>query len=134
MIHVSNAVTCCLLFQLPICFNNYLTSFTLQVGQGTYSSVYKARDLKTGKVFALKKVRFVNVEPESVRFMAREILVLRKLNHPNIIKLEGIITSSVSRSLYLVFGYMEHDLAGLASTPGLKFTEPQVIFLQSWFI
>ncbi|OEL35592.1 putative serine/threonine-protein kinase [Dichanthelium oligosanthes] len=97
-----------------------------KVGQGTYSSVYKARDFKTGKFVALKKVRFVSVDPESVRFMAREILVLRKLNHPNIIKLEGIIASSVSRSLYLVFGYMEHDLAGLAATPGLKFTEPQV--------
>jgi len=106
----------------------------LQIGQGTYSSVYKARDLKTGKLVALKKVRFVNVDPESVRFMAREILVLRKLNHPNIINLEGIITSSVSRSLYLVFGYTEHDLAGLSATPGLKFTEPQVIILLSWFI
>jgi len=114
--------------------NNYLTSFILQIGQGTYSSVYKARDLKTGKLVALKKVRFVNVDPESVRFMAREILVLRKLSHPNIISLEGIITSSVSRSLYLVFGYMEHDLAGLSATPGLKFTEPQVIILLSWFI
>ncbi|CAO2146046.1 unnamed protein product [Urochloa humidicola] len=97
-----------------------------KVGQGTYSSVYKARDLKTGKIVALKKVRFANVDPESVRFMAREIIVLRKLNHPNVIKLEGIITSSVSRSLFLVFGYMEHDLAGLVATPGLKFTEPQV--------
>ncbi|CAL4981689.1 unnamed protein product [Urochloa decumbens] len=97
-----------------------------KVGQGTYSSVYKARDLKTGKIVALKKVRFAIVDPESVRFMAREILVLRKLNHPNVVKLEGIITSSVSRSLFLVFGYMEHDLAGLVATPGLKFTEPQV--------
>ncbi|KAF0895222.1 hypothetical protein E2562_008561 [Oryza meyeriana var. granulata] len=97
-----------------------------KIGQGTYSSVYKARDLKTGKVVALKKVRFVNLDPESVRFMAREILVLRKLDHPNVIKLEGIITSSVSKSLYLVFEYMEHDLVGLAATPGLKFTEPQV--------
>uniref|UniRef100_A0A0D9XQQ6 [RNA-polymerase]-subunit kinase n=1 Tax=Leersia perrieri TaxID=77586 RepID=A0A0D9XQQ6_9ORYZ len=97
-----------------------------KIGQGTYSSVYKARDLKTGKIVALKKVRFVDLDPESVHFMAREILVLRKLNHPNVIKLEGIITSSVSNSLYLVFEYMEHDLVGLAATPGLKFTEPQV--------
>jgi serine/threonine protein kinase len=106
----------------------------LQVGQGTYSSVYKARDLKTGKFVALKKVRFLNVDPESVRFMAREILILRKLNHPNIIKLQGIITSSFSQSLYLVFEYMEHDLVGLAATTGLKFTEPQVIVILSWFI
>jgi serine/threonine protein kinase len=32
----------------------------------------------------------------------------------------------MSCSLYLVFEYMEHDLAGLASHPGLKFTESQV--------
>lgn len=97
-----------------------------KIGQGTYSNVYRARDLDAGKVVALKKVRFDNLEPESVRFMAREIHILRRLNHPNIIKLEGLVTSRMSCSLYLVFEYMEHDLAGLASHPDLKFTEPQV--------
>lgn len=75
---------------------------------------------------ALKKVRFDNFEPESVKFMAREILVLRKLDHPNVIKLEGLVTSRMSTSLYLVFEYMEHDLAGLSAVQGVKFTEPQV--------
>ncbi|XP_039032129.1 probable serine/threonine-protein kinase At1g54610 [Hibiscus syriacus] len=97
-----------------------------KIGQGTYSNVYKARDLLTGKIVALKKVRFDNLEPESVKFMAREILVLRKLDHPNVIKLEGLVTSRMSSSLYLVFEYMEHDLAGLAACHGIKFTEPQV--------
>ncbi|KAK6934260.1 Protein kinase domain [Dillenia turbinata] len=97
-----------------------------KIGQGTYSNVYRARDLDQGKIVALKKVRFDNLEPESVRFMAREIHILRRLDHPNIIKLEGLVTSRMSCSLYLVFEYMEHDLAGLASHPGLKFTEPQV--------
>ncbi|KAK6130445.1 hypothetical protein DH2020_035855 [Rehmannia glutinosa] len=77
------------------------------IGQGTYSNVYKARDTITGKIVALKKVRFDNLEPESVRFMAREILILRRLDHPNVVKLK-------------------HDLAGLSSSPGIKFTEPQV--------
>ncbi|GLJ31139.1 hypothetical protein SUGI_0623960 [Cryptomeria japonica] len=97
-----------------------------KIGQGTYSNVYKARDLDTGKIVALKKVRFDNLEPESVRFMAREIQVLRRLDHPNVVKLEGLVTSRMSCSLYLVFEYMEHDLAGLAACPGIKFTEPQV--------
>jgi cyclin-dependent kinase 12/13 len=78
---------------------------------------------------ALKKVRFANMDPESVRFMAREIHILRRLDHPNVIKLEGLVTSRMSSSLYLVFEYMEHDLAGLAATPGIKFTEPQVSLL-----
>lgn len=103
----------------------------LQIGQGTYSSVYKARDLETGKVVALKKVRFVHMDPESVRFMAREIHVLRRLDHPNVIKLEGIIASPSSISLQLIFEYMEHDLAGLAASPDIKFTEAQV-FIIPW--
>lgn len=97
-----------------------------KIGQGTYSNVYKARDIDTGKIVALKKVRFDNLEPESVKFMAREILVLRRLDHPNVVKLEGLVTSRMSCSLYLVFEYMEHDLAGLAASPGSTFTEPQV--------
>uniref|UniRef100_A0AA96NPG0 [RNA-polymerase]-subunit kinase n=1 Tax=Phyllostachys edulis TaxID=38705 RepID=A0AA96NPG0_PHYED len=97
-----------------------------KIGQGTYSNVYKARDLESGKIVALKRVRFVNMDPESVRFMAREIHMLRRLDHPNVIRLEGIVTSRLSHSIYLVFEYMEHDLAGLAAIPGLRFTEPQV--------
>ncbi|THF95767.1 probable serine/threonine-protein kinase At1g09600 isoform X2 [Camellia sinensis] len=97
-----------------------------KIGQGTYSSVYKARDLKSGKIVAMKKVRFVNMDPESVRFMAREIHILRKLDHPNVMKLECIVTSRMSGSLYLVFEYMEHDLAGLSAFPKIKFTESQI--------
>ncbi|XP_008804581.2 probable serine/threonine-protein kinase At1g54610 isoform X2 [Phoenix dactylifera] len=97
-----------------------------KIGQGTYSNVYKARDTLSGNIVALKKVRFDNLEPESVKFMAREILILRQLDHPNIVKLEGLATSRMTCSLYLVFEYMEHDLAGLAASPGIKFTEPQV--------
>ncbi|KAK9077725.1 hypothetical protein SSX86_006062 [Deinandra increscens subsp. villosa] len=63
-----------------------------KIGQGTYSNVYKAKDTMTGKIVALKKVRFDNLEPESVKFMAREILIL----------------------------------PGLAASPTIKFTEPQV--------
>ncbi|KAL9259460.1 putative serine/threonine-protein kinase [Drosera capensis] len=97
-----------------------------KVGQGTYSNVYKARDSYTGKIVALKKVRFDNLEPESVRFMAREILILRRLDHPNVIQLRGLVTSRMSCSLYLVFDYMDHDLAGLAASPRITFSESQV--------
>ncbi|KAL2335477.1 hypothetical protein Fmac_016690 [Flemingia macrophylla] len=97
-----------------------------KIGQGTYSSVFRAREVETGKMFALKKVRFDNLQPESIRFMAREISILRRLDHPNIMKLEGIITSRLSNSIYLVFEYMEHDLAGLVSRPEIVFSESQI--------
>ncbi|XP_010546634.1 PREDICTED: probable serine/threonine-protein kinase At1g54610 [Tarenaya hassleriana] len=97
-----------------------------KIGSGTYSNVYKAKDTLTNKIVALKKVRCDIVERESLRFMAREILILRRLDHPNVIKLEGLVTSRMSSSLYLVFQYMDHDLAGLAASPDIKFTVQQV--------
>ncbi|KAF6167161.1 hypothetical protein GIB67_029799 [Kingdonia uniflora] len=97
-----------------------------KIGQGTYNNVFRAQELETGKIVALKKVRFDNFEPESVRFMAREIMILRRLDHQNIVKLEGLITSRLSCSIYLVFEYMEHDLAGFSSSPDIKFSESQV--------
>ncbi|MFS7970886.1 putative protein-serine/threonine kinase CMGC-CDK-CRK7-CDK9 family [Helianthus anomalus] len=97
-----------------------------KIGQGSYSSVYKARHVKSGRFFALKKVRFQNLKPDSVKFMAREITILRTFNHPNIMKLEGLITSALSCKIYFVFEYMEHDLSGLLSCPDIKFSESQI--------
>nr|GME04763.1 probable serine/threonine-protein kinase At1g54610 [Ipomoea batatas]GME18339.1 probable serine/threonine-protein kinase At1g54610 [Ipomoea batatas] len=97
-----------------------------KIGSGTYSNVYKARDRKTGKIVALKKVRFDTSEPESIKFMAREILILQKLDHPNIIKLEGLATSRMQFSLYLVFEYAQCDLSSIISRPDGRLTEPQV--------
>ncbi|OWM91388.1 hypothetical protein CDL15_Pgr017306 [Punica granatum] len=97
-----------------------------KVGQGTYSNVYKARDRDNGKIVALKKVRFDTSEPESVKFMAREITVLQHLDHPNVIKLEGIATSRMQYSLYLVFDFMQSDLTKIICRPGERLAEPQV--------
>ncbi|KAK8349252.1 hypothetical protein V6Z12_A06G130300 [Gossypium hirsutum] len=96
------------------------------IGQGTYSNVYKARDKVTGKIVALKKVRFDTSEPESVKFMAREIMILQKLDHPNVVKLEGLATSRMQYSLYLVFDFMHSDLARIMSRPEERLTEPQI--------
>lgn len=112
-----------------LCLASFNGLISLQIGQGTYSSVYKARDIIHNKLVALKRVRFDNHDPESIKFMAREIVILRRLDHPNVIKLEGLITSRTSCTLYLVFEYMEHDLVGIASLPGVKFSEPQVLVL-----
>ncbi|KAK4490011.1 hypothetical protein RD792_000665 [Penstemon davidsonii] len=116
----------------PRCADSY--EKLSKIGQGTYSSVYKARDLKTDSIVAMKKVRFVNMDPESVCFMAREICILRRLDHPNVMKLEALVISRISGSFYLVFEYMEHDLAGLLASPKVKFTESQIkCYMQQMF-
>ncbi|CAL4972361.1 unnamed protein product [Urochloa decumbens] len=104
-----------------------------KIGSGTYSNVYKAIDVESGRVVALKKVRVDGVgEAESARFMAREIALLRRLgDHPHVVRLEGLVTSRLNTapSLYLVFEYMEHDLTGLtacATASGRRLSLPQV--------
>lgn len=54
-------------------------------------------------------------------------MILHRLDHPNIIKLEGLITSRLSCSIYLGFEYMEHDILGLLSCPDIKFSEAQLL-------
>ncbi|KAK6792329.1 hypothetical protein RDI58_011410 [Solanum bulbocastanum] len=97
-----------------------------KVGSGTYSNVYRAQDRDTGMIVALKKVRFDTSEPESIRFMAREIMILQKLDHPNIIKLEGLATSRMHYSLYIVFEYMQSDLTSIISRPDMRLSEAQI--------
>ncbi|XP_061345128.1 probable serine/threonine-protein kinase At1g54610 [Gastrolobium bilobum] len=97
-----------------------------KVGQGTYSNVYKALDRDTGEIVALKKVRFNTSEPESIKFMAREIMILQNLDHPNVIKLKGLATSRMQYSIYLVFDFMQTDLARIIAPKEERLTEPQV--------
>ncbi|XP_052196226.1 cyclin-dependent kinase C-1 [Diospyros lotus] len=111
-----------------------------QIGEGTYGQVYMAREIKTGEIVALKKIRMDN-EKEGFPITAiREIKILKKLHHENIIKLKEIVTSQGSEvdeqgkpdgnkyngNIYMVFEYMDHDLTGLADRPGLRFTIPQI--------
>ncbi|RRT66617.1 hypothetical protein B296_00040061 [Ensete ventricosum] len=58
--------------------------------------------------------------------MAREIMILQKLDHPNVIKLEGLATSRMHYSIYLVFDYMRSDLTRVISRSEARLTEPQV--------
>ncbi|KAG2613817.1 probable serine/threonine-protein kinase At1g09600 [Panicum virgatum] len=58
--------------------------------------------------------------------MAREIRILQRLDHPNVIRLDGIATSRMHRSIYLVFEFMYSDLTKLIARPGQRLTEPQI--------
>ncbi|EYU31006.1 hypothetical protein ABFS82_08G225800 [Erythranthe guttata] len=111
-----------------------------QIGEGTYGQVYMAKEKETGEIVALKKIRMDN-EKEGFPITAiREIKILKKLQHENVIQLKEIVTSpgresneqeshddnKYKGSIYMVFEYMDHDLTGLADRPGLRFTIPQI--------
>ena len=69
-----------------------------QVGEGTFGKVYKAQledpnDKNNHKIYALKKILMDN-EKEGFPITAlREIMILKRLKHKNIIPLKEIVTS-----------------------------------------
>ena len=79
-----------------------------KIGTGTYGVVYKAQDLRTNKLVALKKI-LLDVEPEGIPSTAiREICILRELEHPHIVVLADVIATD--QDLYLIFEYLNNDL------------------------
>ncbi|KAG6411891.1 hypothetical protein SASPL_124544 [Salvia splendens] len=78
-----------------------------ELGDGTSGIVYKAIYMETSKIVAVKKMkRKFNYWEECVNL--REVKSLRKLNHPNIIKLLEVVQEN--NELFFIFEYMEHNL------------------------
>ncbi|CAM9715157.1 unnamed protein product, partial [Chrysoparadoxa australica] len=104
-----------------------------QIGEGTYGQVYRAVEKATGQIVALKKIR-PHSETMGLPVTAiREIKILKKLRHRNMVLIKEIVTSVCAPeedeeeedekeartdrkrrgALYFVLEYLEHDLAGL---------------------
>ncbi|GMM50611.1 cyclin-dependent serine/threonine protein kinase [Starmerella bacillaris] len=98
----------------------------VQVGQGTYGKVYKEMDVKSKKLLAMKRLRSETQRDDGILPVtaAREIKLLQKLNHVNIIVLNEIVVEK--QDVYVVFDYIEHDLAGLMLNSELTFSVPHI--------
>ncbi|CAI8025615.1 Cyclin-dependent kinase 9 [Geodia barretti] len=95
-----------------------------KVGQGTFGEVYKARDRESGKIVALKKVRMENEKEGFPMTALREIRILQLLNHENVINL--VEYNRERGSIFLVFDFCEHDLAGLLCCEEVRFSLQEI--------
>ncbi|KAF9920171.1 serine/threonine protein kinase, CMGC, CDC2/CDK sub [Linnemannia zychae] len=117
-----------------------------KLGEGTFGQVlfvifvevHKARRKEPAPgggpqpVLAMKRILMHN-ENEGIPITAlREIKILKRLRHQNIVPLLDIAVSPGSRSsrsrasIYMVFPYMDHDLSGLLNNPRVRLTQPQI--------
>ncbi|XP_020285438.1 cyclin-dependent kinase-like 4 [Pseudomyrmex gracilis] len=78
------------------------------VGEGSYGLVMKCRHRETGQIVAIKK--FLETEEDvQVRKMAfREIKVLKKLRHENLVNMIEVFRRR--KRVYLVFEYLDHTV------------------------
>ncbi|RME78062.1 MAG: hypothetical protein D6785_12275, partial [Planctomycetota bacterium] len=76
------------------------------LGQGNTATVYKVKELKTGKIYALKMIRQERgQEDRSVERFKRELTTLMKLRHPNIV--EGIGFGEFEKVPYFIMEYVQ---------------------------
>ncbi|OZJ04929.1 hypothetical protein BZG36_02655 [Bifiguratus adelaidae] len=95
-----------------------------QVGEGTYGKVYKARNRWTGQLVALKRIR-METEKEGFPITAmREIKLLQRLRHKNIVQLQQMMVAK--GSVYMVFEYMDYDLSGVLTHPEFTLREEHI--------
>lgn len=57
-----------------------------EIGQGGFSVVYRAKRIKDGQIFAIKKIT-KDEEGVDIELLKREIYIMKKVDHPNILKL-----------------------------------------------
>uniref|UniRef100_A0A0D9WL47 Protein kinase domain-containing protein n=1 Tax=Leersia perrieri TaxID=77586 RepID=A0A0D9WL47_9ORYZ len=94
-----------------------------EVGDGTFGSVWRAINKESGEVVAIKKMKKKYYSWEEC-INLREVKSLRRMNHPNIVKLKEVIREN--DMLFFVFEYMECNLYQLMKSRGKPFSETEV--------
>ena len=113
------------------------------IGEGTFGMVFKAEYIgdpiyaeknRIPKKVALKKIKMEDSKEGFPITALREIMIMKKCHHENILEILEIVTSKIytknikKQEVYLVFEYMDHDLSGL-SLAEYKFNLPQIKYI-----
>lgn len=89
-----------------------------EIGKGTFGIVYRARLCDTNELVAIKKTL------DDPKFKNRELLMMRQLEHPNVLNLryfyysEGIGFKKGERYLHMVLDYIPETLFSVAKCDG----------------
>ncbi|XP_026495246.1 cyclin-dependent-like kinase 5 [Nymphalis io] len=79
-----------------------------KIGEGTYGTVFKAKNKETHEIVALKRVRLDDDDEGVPSSALREICLLKELKHKNIVRLYDVLHSE--KKLTLVFEHCDQDL------------------------
>ncbi|CAN8075245.1 unnamed protein product [Agarophyton chilense] len=83
------------------------------IDEGTYGRVFRARDIQSGVIYALKQVKLGQHKHGFPVTALREIATLFSVNHDNVVNLREVVVGSTTDKIYLVMEYAEHDLLSL---------------------
>ena len=91
-------------YQLPSnCFSSHYKILSF-LGEGSYGKVFKAREISTGRVLAVKKIQ-INNSLTKYKKTIKEINLLKNLDHPNIVKFYDFFEEE--DNIYLMMEFLE---------------------------
>jgi serine/threonine protein kinase len=83
-----------------------------RLGKGTYGTVYKVKVKSTDKYYAIKKIKNEMDDEGIPSTSLREISILKKMKHPNVVNVEGIAFNN-NNHIELCLEYCRYDLKKL---------------------
>ncbi|KAJ7672369.1 hypothetical protein DFH06DRAFT_91381 [Mycena polygramma] len=73
------------------------------IGRGQFGSVYRALNLDTGQMVAVKRIRLEGMKEDEVTTLMREVDLVKSLSHPSIVKYEGMARDQDTLSIVLEY-------------------------------
>ncbi|CCC11497.1 hypothetical protein SMACR_02155 [Sordaria macrospora] len=87
------------------------------IEEGAYGWVARAREIETGKVVALKRLKIDPKDRSGLPVTGlREIQILKDCSHRNIVKLKEVVVgddTSKIENIFIVLEFLEHDLKSI---------------------
>jgi len=71
-----------------------------KLGEGTYSSVYKVKRITDSKIYALKKVRMIDLSDKEKENALNEVRILASIKCTNIISYKEAFVDETTQSLW----------------------------------
>lgn len=80
------------------------------IGRGQFGTVYRALNLTTGQMVAVKRIRLEGLKEDEVAQLMKEVDLMKRLSHPSIVKYEGMARDE--QYLNIVLEYAESGSLG----------------------
>ncbi|GAA5997736.1 hypothetical protein JCM5350_000713 [Sporobolomyces pararoseus] len=75
------------------------------IGKGQFGTVYRALNLNTGQVVAVKRIQLEGKTEAEIEQLSNEVSLLQRLNHPAIVRYQGLLRSE--NYLNIILEYAE---------------------------
>lgn len=87
-----------------------MTDFQIikKLGDGAYSSVFKAKRIADGSIYALKQVKMLNLTEKERENALNEVRILASIDEPNVISYKEAFIDEASNCLCLVMEFADN--------------------------